>query len=118
MIDLMGISPQLAAITSNVLLILIIGWLTKKRFTFTGVITNGSLMLLAAGTILWAQYAIGYFLLVYGAFLIAAGMREEDLLEFRGRTETLGKILRVMGDYVVVAVLLEASALYCFWPGA
>ena len=48
------VSLELASITAKVLFILMIGWLTRKRFTFAGAISNGVLMILGGGTLLWS----------------------------------------------------------------
>lgn len=110
------VSLELASITAKVLFILLIGWLTSKKFTFAGAISNGVLMILGGGTLLWAQHVLGYVLLVYGAFLMTAGMREQEVLELTGKTEGLGVVLRYMGHHITAAFVLQAAALYCFWP--
>lgn len=90
----------------EILLIILIGRLTKdKPYSYDTVITNGVVVFMAAGTLLFDQRPIGFLLLAYAAFLLAMGVKELEELKYN-REEFIGKIVKFFGHYITVSVIL------------
>ena len=64
MAEIAGIS-----VISEALLILIIGYLSGQKLTFSNAVLNGVLVMIAGGTLLFGQKPLGFLLLVYSSFI-------------------------------------------------
>lgn len=110
------ISQPLAEISGEVLLILMVGWMTREKFTFAGSIATGSFLLMGAAEMLLEQHFLGFPVLIYGITVMIIGMKEEQIDDMTGEIEILGKALGYVGHYLTAAIVLELAALYSFWP--
>jgi len=107
----------LAALCSA-FLVFIVGWTTYRKPTFAGAIANGAMIIMTGGTLLFFGKALGYILLIYGSFLLLTGTRELDAERLKGKSDFLGVIVKVLGNYIsaVVIILLITWISYGIWP--
>lgn len=110
------IGTELFFITSEVIFILLLGFITRDRINFFSMAINGGLLVVGGGVFLWNRIAIGYLFLVYGAFLSISGIKENELLRISGKPDRLGWFLLVFGNFLIAATILQMFALYYFWP--
>lgn len=92
----------------EIFLVVLVALVTKREVTYASIATNGIIVMMAGGTILYDQRPIGFFLLGYAALLMAGGVREYIEKVELMREEWFGKLLKAVGNYAIVAAILTA----------
>lgn len=115
----MAVDASIVAVITQALVILFIGFLLGKKFSFESAIANGVIVLFAGGTLLFHTKALGFMLLAYGAAIMIAAMEERDIKKFKGSEgDILEYIVFIFGNYIVTAfiIILVAMISYNVWP--
>lgn len=114
------ISPVFYALLAEVLIIVIVAVILKGKMTLEGVVSNGTLVTMFAATLLFDQKAIGFLVLVYAIFLIAAGVKEYTIQKLGKQTsfgELFDKALEILGHYYFVLALLLVVLVWVYLFG-
>lgn len=100
-----NVNTAFFAFLLEILLIIIIAAMTSRRVSYASIATNGVVVTMAGGTLLYDKKPIGFVLLAYAALLMTAGVREHIEKKF-AREEWFGKLLLFIGHYTVVGLVL------------
>jgi hypothetical protein len=114
----MAVEASVVAVIMQAVLVLFIGTLIGKKFSFEGAIANGVVVIFAGGTLLYHGKALGFLLLTYGAAIMIAAMKERDLKKLEGKSDFLGYVVMLFGNYIITAliIILMAMLSYNVWP--
>ncbi|MFH1424232.1 MAG: hypothetical protein ABIG20_00960 [archaeon] len=114
------VEPSIVATMAQAIMILLIGWATREKFTYKGAIANGIMVLFAGGTLLYYTNVIGFFLLAYGAFIMVSAMEEYELhrLKKNMKPDWLAYVIYFLGNYIVAAAIIVIAGMYSYsvWP--
>ena len=92
--------------TVEVILIIIISLATGRSNTFSNIAFNGIITVMAGGTLLFDGKPTGFFLLIYGIFLMVFGIKEYEETKFLRDMPMIAKLLKVMGHYIIVSTIM------------
>lgn len=87
-------------------LILIVSAVTGRKNTFANIASNGIIVTMAGGTLLYDSRATGFILLIYGIFLMGFGIKEYEEKKFFAHIPLLAKLLKVIGHYSIVSMVM------------
>ena|GEM_PF-4023748 len=114
----MAVDASIVAVIMQAILILFIGFLLRKKFSFESAIANGIVVIFAGGTLLYHAKVLGFALLTYGAAIMIAAMKEQEIKRVAGKEDFLGYIVMIFGNFIITAliIILMAMISYNIWP--
>ena len=108
--------PTFEIFLVEIAIILIISIATGIENTFANIATNAVITVMAGGTLLYEQKLIGFFLLVYGIFLMSFAVKEYEEEKARYSTDWIGTVIKVLGHYATVSMVLIAVLIIEYRP--
>jgi hypothetical protein len=91
---------------TQIAIVIIVSLVTGRDNNYASIASNATISVLAGGTLLFEQRIVGFFLLVYGIFLLTFAVKEYEEKKTRYSDDLTGKIIKFFGHYMVVSSVL------------
>ncbi len=100
--------PTFEIFLVEIAIVLIVSIATGIENTYANIATNAVITVMAGGTLLYEQKLAGFFLLVYGIFLMTFAVKEYEEEKTRYSGDMLGAAIKILGHYAAVSTVLIA----------
>ncbi len=100
--------PTFEIFLIEIAIVLIVSVATGIENTYANIATNAVITVMAGGTLLYEQKLIGFFMLVYGIFLMTFAVKEYEEEKTRYSGDILGTTVKILGHYATVSMVLIA----------